>query len=524
MSAELAPIGSTLVDVLRFEGLDVRFGATHALQGVDLSIRAREIHGLLGQNGSGKSTLIKVLAGLHDPTAGRLWLSGEEAELPLSPAARSSFNLAFVHQDLGLLPELTVVENFWSTSWAEGTARTRIGWREARRKVAETLAEYDVDLDPRALVRQLTPVERASLAIVRAVHTLNSDTKHPRTPGLLVLDEPTVFLAGPDATRLYDLMRRVASSGAGVLFVSHDIEEVKHLTDRVTVLRDGRNVGTRETRDVTVRQIVDLMIGSDNSTAVSTGQDHDRPPVASSASARVEVSALTTPRLRGIDIEAPVGRIIGLAGLPGSGFDDVLYALYGAIPARSGQLTIDGTAYDLAHMTTIKARSLGLGFVPNERLVEGCVPHMSVTENNALLSLDLCRRGPFLSHRQAEALVGRQIEDYGVRVAGPEATYDTMSGGNQQKAILAKWLHVQPAVLLLNQPTQGVDIGARTEIWRLLRADCASRVTLCASLDHDELVAGCDTVIVFRRGHVAAVLEGAELTAAAIAHHSVQGA
>lgn len=522
-------VGLAAPEVLRFEGLEMTFGATRALRGVDLDIRGGEIHGLLGQNGSGKSTLIKVLAGFHAPVAGRLFMSGHELQLPVTSNDRAAQRLAFVHQDLGLMPGLSVAENFQTTKWSTAPAFTRVAWRKTYRQVTRLLADYGVNLDPRSLVRDLTPVERALLAIVRAVDAMNpeADGARPADPGLLVLDEPTVFLGGPDATRLYDLMRRVAAEGSGVLFVSHDIDEVKRITDRVTVLRDGSNVGTRTTDDVTVGQIVEMVIGETAQRAMSqvvtadvAAADHK---AGRDAPVSLTVRALATTRLREATFEARLGTIVGLTGLPGSGFEDVLYALYGARAAAAGEIELDQTVISLADLSPTRAKSLGFAFVPSDRLTEGCVPHLTVTENNGLVALDAFRRGPVLSRRLARRLVSRQIREYDVRVSGPDAAYSTMSGGNQQKALLAKWLFSKPRVVLLSQPTQGVDIGARAEIWHLLRAQRAGRFTLCASLDHDELVTLCDSVIVFNRGEIVATLRGSELTETNIARLCVAG-
>jgi ribose transport system ATP-binding protein len=390
-----------------------------------------------------------------------------------------------------------------------------VGWRIKRRQVARALEDFGVPLKPDVLVRDLRAVDRALLAVVRAMETMRRNGG----AGLLVLDEPTVFLAGGDAERLYAVMRRVAGQGSGVLFVSHDIEEVKRVTDRITVLRDGANVGTVRTVDVDIDEIVRMVVGVKLGIAARA----DRLPPAS-ADGRLEVEGLAAARLGGVSFTAARGSIVGLTGLPGSGYEDALYALYGAVPARAGTVTIGGRTVGLAGMTPFRARALGMAFVPGDRLSEGCVPEFSIAENNSLPALEQCRRGPVLSQRRIRSLVGRQVSGYGVLVASVDAPYATMSGGNQQKAMLAKWLDLEPAVLALNQPTQGVDVGARAEIWRLLRDTRAGRITLCASLDHDELITLCDQVLVFRRGRIAAVLEGPAITDAGIAQRSVEAA
>jgi ribose transport system ATP-binding protein len=497
----------------------MRFGVTQALRRATLSVRAGEIHGLLGQNGSGKSTLIKILAGYHTPSAGQLRFGGEEYPLPVDAATRRLMRLAVVHQDLGLLSRLTVLENFCAAEWAEGRAWSPIGWRRTRRAVARALADFGVTLNPDLLVRDLTPVQRAVLAVIRALHTMRR-TAGTGGPGLLVLDEPTTFLAGADAEHLYELMRRVTHDGSSVLFVSHDIEEVKLVTDRLTVLRDGANVGTATTADLTVGEIVSMVVG----THVEVAPQRPHEPRRLEASRELAVRELTTKRLAGVSFTAPAGSIVGLTGLPGSGYEDVLYSLFGARPTRSGTLELAGRTLELKRMAPSDARSAGIAFVPSDRLGEGCVPHLTITENNSLPALDACRRGPIFSRRRAEALAARQIGAYGILARSADAPYSTMSGGNQQKAILAKWLDLEPAVLLLNQPTQGVDVGARAEIWRLLREAREGRITICASLDHDELIGLADVILVFRRGRISGRLEGTEMTHHAITRCSVEAA
>lgn len=499
----------------------MRFGVTQALRQASLGVRAGEIHGLLGQNGSGKSTLIKILAGYHTPLAGRLWFAGDEYSLPVDAATRRRMRLAFVHQDLGLLPRLSVLENFCAAEWAEGHAWSRIGWRATRRRVRRAIADFGVTLDPDLLVRDLSPVQRAILAVIRALHTMRR-TAGDGGPGLLVLDEPTVFLAGADAEHLYDLMRRVAADGSSVLFVSHDIDEVKQVTDRLTVLRDGTNAGTAATADVTVDQIVAMVVGGQLDTVAQRSHEAKRDTAATRG---LVVAGMTTRRLAGTSFTAEEGTIVGLTGLPGSGYEDVLYALYGAKPALAGTFELGGGGpIELTGITPANARAAGIAFVPSDRFAEGCVPDLTVTENNSLPALEACRRGPIFSRRRAEQLAERQIDAYGVRVSSASAPYSTMSGGNQQKAILAKWLDLEPSVLLLNQPTQGVDVGARAEIWRLLRDARVGRITICASLDHDELITLTDEILVFRRGRISGRLAGREMTRAAITRCSVEEA
>jgi ribose transport system ATP-binding protein len=489
-------------EALRVERLSKRFGGVQALDEVTFEIAAGEVHGLLGENGSGKSTLIKILAGFHEPEPGaRLKIHGRDVPLPLEPGRFRELGISFVHQDLGLIPSLTVVENLRIGELAS-TWSWHLSWREQRRRARELFASYGLDLDPAAPVAELSQVERASLAIVRAAESIHQAEKShdTRITPLLVLDEPTVFLPRTGVDQLFGLIRTLVERGASVLFVSHDIAEVREITDRVTVLRDGRVQGTIATREASEQVLIEMIVGralvlSENARA------------ATDASPRLELELVSRSGAT-LEIGLAAGEILGLTGLVGSGFEHVPYAIYGAEPA-AGRLRIDHTTVELASITPDQALALGFVLLPANRQRDASVGDLSLAEN-IMLPVLARYRGRFWFRRgalnaDAEALLKR----LDVRPANPRLPFEALSGGNQQKAVLAKWLQLEPRVLLLHEPTQGVDIGAREQVYAIIRDVAAGGASvICASSDYDQLARLCSRVLVFARGHVVSELTG----------------
>jgi ribose transport system ATP-binding protein len=487
-------------------GLVKSFGGTHALRGVDLDVLPGEVHGLLGENGSGKSTLIKVLAGFHEPDAGELRFDGEPVRLPLHPGQFRELGMAFVHQDLGLVETLSVLENLRVAEIAGSRSRFGISWRRERARARETFDRYGIELDPRALVGALKPVERALLAIVRALEEIRAVG---RGQGLLVLDEPTVFLPKEGVERLFQLVRDAAAAGASILFVSHDLDEVREITDRVTVLRDGSLVGTVDTAGTTETQFVEMIIG--RSLAALGDVEHVD---LSAKQVGVSVEGLTGHTVRDVSFAMHEGEVVGLTGLIGSGFEEVPYLLYGARQAAAGTLTIGGVPVDVTRLTPPAAVAARLALIPADRKNDGSVQSLPVGENVALSVLDRYSNGVSLERRRMRRETALLLQEFDVRPPDPTLTYGSLSGGNQQKALLAKWFQTDPRLLLVDEPTQGVDVGARQQIFTLIREAAQERGmhVLCASSDYEQLALLCDRVIVFGRGRVWRELVGGDVT------------
>lgn len=503
--------------VLSVRHLSKSFGGAQALKDVELAVLPGEVHGLLGENGSGKSTVIKILAGYHAPDDGELEVNGEPVKLPLVPGQFRDLGMSFVHQDLGLIPSLSVVENLRIGELAASKRRFHISWGRERRRARETFERFGgIQIRPEARVADLLPVERALLAIVRAVEAMQDVTsRQVGGRGLLILDEPTVFLPRTGIDRLFALIREITGTGASVLFVSHDLDEVREITDRLTVLRDGKVVGTISTPAATEAQLVEMIIG--RRLDQLTAEHHDLTGKASAASVR----ALTGGMVEDVSIDVRQGEVLGLTGLVGSGFEQVPYLLFGAQRCESGELTIQQKTYDLPSMTPTQALTLGMALLPADRQRDGAVGSLPVGDNVMLQVVDRYYDKLRLDRGRLRRDAGALCDEFDVRPANPRVTYQSLSGGNQQKALLAKWLQIAPALLLLHEPTQGVDVGARQQIFSLVRAAADSgRSVICASSDYEQLAAICDRVLVFGRGRVVSQLVADNVTKERIAEHA----
>jgi ribose transport system ATP-binding protein len=535
---------------LSFVGLSKTFGGTRALSKVSLDVLAGEIHGLVGQNGSGKSTLIKVLAGYYEPDTGsQLSIDGAPVRLPLRPGDCRQYGISFVHQDLALIPSLTILENLRVNELCL-KPRWYISWKDEIRATKELLEEFDLDLDPLTRIEDVDVGSRALLAILRAMDgmrkaqprlltnppSLNakSDSAFARSSandlnypdatklsrGLLVLDEPTPFLTGTDVERLFTLARRIKAQGASVLFVSHDLDEVLSLTDRVTVIRDGAMVSTLVTKEVTKSDLVEQIIGHPLSMASGRASGtqnltNGTPPIA--------VRDLTGEYVHGISFEIGEGEILGMSGLLGSGFTDIPYLLFGAKQAATGTLRMRESSYSLTDINPSIAVEKGIALIPIDRRGQGLVEELSVVEN---ISLPVLKDfGPWrLQHSSLRRSVRNLIGEFDVRPVDPANRVGNLSGGNQQKILLAKWLQTKPKMILLHEPTQGVDVGAREQIYQILKEQAASgTIILCASSDYEELATLCSRVLIFSHGRIVEELVGTQLTKEAIAQRCQVG-
>jgi ribose transport system ATP-binding protein len=492
---------------LAIRNLSKSFGGARALDRVDLTVLPGEVHGLLGQNGSGKSTLIKVLSGYHEPEPDvTMTLYGQAVALPIAASELKRLGMAFVHQHLGLVPSLTVLENLRVGNFATET-RWFINWRKERAQARAIFDRFELDLDPRATVAELPQVERALLAIVRAFEQVRASQAERGRGGILVLDEPTPFLPKAGVERLFNLVRSIVADGASVIFVSHDIDECLAITDRATVLRDGRVAGTLVTRNSAHGDFVELIVGR----RIAAYQiAHTLPD---NAAIDISVEGLSGGTVQDFSLELRAGEIVGLTGLIGSGFGNVPYLLYGAMRASTGALVINGQRHRVADIDPARAQSIGLALLPSDRLGAGGVGGLPVTDNVTLPVLGQFASGIALNRpgmtRRAHALGAT----YDVRPNRPEMTLDSLSGGNQQKVLLAKWLQTAPRLLLLDEPTQGVDVGARQQIYQAIdEASARGMTVLCASTDYEQLAQICDRVLIFARGMVVRQLAGAAIS------------
>jgi len=497
--------------VLAVEGLSKAFGATQALDGVSLDVLPGEVHALLGQNGSGKSTLIKILSGYHQPDAGGISIRGERVRLPLPAGELRRLGVAFVHQDLALVETMSVLENLRVGRYETGRGR-RILWRRERARARELLRRFDFDVDPNAPVSSLSQTERVIVAVMRALQ----DMEAGGGSGLLVLDEPTSALPVEEVGTLFAAVRQVTAAGSGVLFVTHDVDEVFRISDRVTVLRDGRLVATLERAWLDHQALVKLIVGREL-------VDLYPPSSGGGEGTVLEVRGLSGEHTAGVSFSVRRGEILGLTGLIGAGHDEVPYLVYGATAASAGEIELDGRP--LGRPAPQRSKQAGIALLPTDRQRLSGIPGATVKENITLPDLGSFRRRRGLDHRRERTAVERVLHAFEIRPNDPERPLSTLSGGNQQKTVLARWLRLEPRVLLLHEPTQGVDVGARSGIFQILR-EAVERGTsvVYASAEYEDLAHVCDRVLVFRRGRIVSELSGESLRHDVIVSHCYGGA
>ena len=477
--------------LLRVGSLSKRFGGTQALDRVDITIRSGEVHALLGENGAGKSTLIKVLAGIHTPDGGTV--EGPDGKVP--PAAPVP-GLAFVHQDLGLVDTLSVAEAMaLSAGFVE--RGPLISWLGTRARAVSALAAMGLDLDPDVLVGRLGAAEKSMVAIARA---LMVDAR------ILVLDEPTATLPGADVQRLHAAIGALRARGLGILYVTHRLDEVFRIAQVATVLRDGAVRHSGPVAEASPAALVEAIIGR------RLGSVFPKRAAPSSRPLML-VEGLASKHAGPVDFTLHAGEVLGLVGLRNSGQDTIGRLVGGALPARAGRVLLDGKTLPSGDMHGAVAK--GLGFVSSKRVEESICPQMTLREN---LHLDPTLAGiSFVNGRVERSRARQTLEAFGVRPPEPERNVATLSGGNQQKVVLARWLGVGRKVLVLEEPTTGVDVGARAEIYALLGVAVeAGMGALIVSSDFDEVAGLCDRAMVFDRGRPVGLLEGEALTVSAL--------
>ncbi|MFM9860395.1 sugar ABC transporter ATP-binding protein [Pseudoxanthobacter sp. M-2] len=487
--------------LLEIRGLSKSFGPVRALDAVDLTVRAGEIHALLGENGAGKSTLIKALTGIYSRDAGTFRLAGEVIAPDTADEAVAA-GIATVYQEVNLLPNLSVAQNLYL-----GRQPTRFGLvrrGEMRRRARAVLAGFGLDLDVDAPLGEYSVAVQSLVAIARAVDL---------SARVLILDEPTASLDAHEVEVLFAVMRQLAARGIGIVFVTHFLDQVYAVSDRITVLRNGRLVGERETAHLPRLDLVHMMLGRELTEATheraATGNEAKGPVVA--AFQGVGKSGYLAP----FDLTLRRGDVVGLAGLLGSGRTETVRLVFGAERADCGTVTVDGHPVRLA--SPREAVRHGFGYCPEERKTEGIVAELTVREN-IVLALQ-ARRGILkpLARREQDEIARRFIRLLDIRPADPERPIGLLSGGNQQKVLLARWLATEPRLLILDEPTRGIDVGAHAEIIRLIRQLCAEGMALLVvSSELEEIAVYADEVAVLRdRAHVA-TLAGADVSVPAI--------
>ena len=467
--------------LLECRGIVKQFNGIQVLKNVDLMVRKGEVHALMGENGAGKSTIIKIITSVYTRDAGEILVEGKPVDIRTRQDARDC-SISVIYQELSVLPDLTVTENVFLGQ--EIMKRGLPDWKEMRRRTQQIIDRHGFDINPDAVVQSLGMAKRQMVEILKA---LILRTK------LIIMDEPTASLATSEAEELFRTIDRMRSEGASILYISHRLEEVYRLADRLTVMRDGQNVAVLEKNEIEHRKVVELMIGHE----LIGDKNYFRRPLHEENV--LEVKDLRYKNmLKGISFRAVGGEILGIGGLVGSGRTELMACIYGALKQDSGTVTYNGKPVSHSIMKNIKA---GFGLVPEDRRNQGFIPLLSIQQNFALASYDQIAPHGIVSTKKEIDLADRGIRDYDVRPPLRNMPAGNLSGGNQQKVVLGRWLARHPSVLMLDEPTAGVDVGVKADLYQYMR-DLAAEgaIVIMVSSDLAELTHVSDRILVIHDG------------------------
>jgi ribose transport system ATP-binding protein len=496
---------TSMLRALDVRALSKTFAGGRALDDVELSIEAGVIHALLGENGSGKSTLIKVLSGYHRPDPGSEVRIGGELLHAGDPSASARLGARFVHQDLGLVESSSILDNL-AVSGGFPTRFGTIRGTAARQRASAALAEVGLDADPDELISTLSPAQKTSIAVARALQPVEGNTAR-----LLVLDEPTARLPEQEVERLLALVRNVARRGIAVLYVTHRLDEVFEIAETATILRDGGKVFEGAVASLTRDTLLHHLFGA--------ALEHAAPvaAIAATTSPVLAVRGVCSESLADVSFEVHPGEVVGVAGITGSGREALCATLFGARPRDHGDVVVNGHVITAGRPDLAMER--GVAYVPAERKIQGAFLELTARENITISALGTFWRAPLLRRRAEHGAARRWFERFEIRPAtGIERNVSTFSGGNQQKIVFGKWFQRGPSLFMLDEPTQGVDVGAKAELHRCLAdAALAGAAVLITSSDTDELTTTCGRIIVLRNGAVVAELVGSEINPHTIA-------
>ncbi|HVP18524.1 MAG TPA: sugar ABC transporter ATP-binding protein [Spirochaetia bacterium] len=480
---------------LSVSNLSKSFGSTRALDSVSLSVQRGTVFGLAGENGAGKSTLIKILCGVHEPDSGEIVLNGG-THRPRDPAEAEKAGISVFHQEIPICPNLSIAANVFL-----GPSLPRRGirpdWKAMNARCVELYRNLlGEQIDPRQLIRSCTAAEKQLALLVRV---LSRDAR------LIILDEPTTALTPPEVERLFSIIRRLRDQGITFIFISHMLEELMELSDSITVLRDGRNVGFLSKAEFDRGRLSELIAGRTLNEAARRGARREGTPhiVARGLGLAGEFS--------GVSFSLRRGEILGVAGLQGSGRSGIARALFGAPPATEGEILLDGKR--VAIDSPARAVAAGIGYVPEDRKFLGVFDDMDVKTNLCIAGIDGLSRGPFVNKSMLRKVANTMRERLSIRMAGVDAPIRSLSGGNQQKVLISRWLALKPGLFIMNEPTRGVDVGSKKEIMDLILSLSSEGYTfIISSSELEELVLLCDRIIVMNRGRMSRVFEAGEAT------------
>jgi rhamnose transport system ATP-binding protein len=481
--------------LLEAKSISKSFDGVRALEDVSFELAAGEVHALVGENGAGKSTLIRIMTGAIAADSGHLEIDGRTVQ-HASPAAMHALGIAAIYQQPALFPHLTVAENI-ALPLETGSPWRRIRWKERNRRASELIARTGASIAPERLASTLSMPEQQIVEIAKA---LGANAR------VLIMDEPTASLTDREVERLFAAIALVKAAGAGIIYISHRLEEIAAIADRITVLRDGHAIGTLRKDEVEKRELIAMMSGRE----LAGGFPESNPIHGDTV---IEISNLRggAAGLHGVSFSIRAGEILGLAGLAGSGRTEVAEALFGLTPADSGDIKVGGENVRIDGPA--RAIALGIGYVPEDRRRYGVVPEMPVASNVSLASLNAISDRGLIDRTAEKELAARFVEQLQIKTRSIQAETGELSGGNQQKVALARWLATNPRILILDEPTQGVDVGSKAEIYGLIAGLAARGIAiLLISSEMPEILGLSDRIAVMHRGAVAGELSRAEAT------------
>jgi ABC-type sugar transport system ATPase subunit len=483
--------------LLTVQALTKSYPGVHALKGVDISISPGEVHSVVGENGAGKSTLIKILAGAERRDGGNIEWCGEPTSIQ-SPHQAEQLGISVIHQDLNLAPNLSAAENMFLGRTQKRRLGVFVRWRAMNARAQAVANLVGADFDVRTHVHELSHAQKVLTAVGRALTT---------NARLIIMDEPTAALGAAEIDRLHEVIRSLSQGGTAIVYVSHRLEEVISISDSITVLKDGSLIGTFARAEITdTGHLTELIIGRSVTSRGRTGAGG----LAGDVIVEVRGIALGN-RLKDVSLEFRRGEILGLAGLVGSGRSELASVIFGAVRPDRGEVLVRGKPFK--HPSPARAARRGLALLPEDRRHQASVPTMSVRENTTLASMSKYRWGPFIARRRERRSVADLIRRFQIKVANMNHPIRNLSGGNQQKVVVSRWVDRAPEVLLFDEPTQGIDVGAKSEIFDIMRRLAASGcAVLFISSEIEEVVEVADRIVVLREGTVRAEFGSGEAT------------
>ena len=480
--------------IISVRGISKSFPGVQALKDVSFDILRGEIHGLVGENGAGKSTLIKILCGAYTATEGSVWMDGKELSIR-SPLDAQNAGISVVHQELKLVDSLTVMENIFIGRWPR-TAIGSVNWKALRRQAAELIDELGVSLDPEENVGKLTVAQKQ---IVEICKVLSTNAK------FIVMDEPSAVLTPSEMDTLYAIIRKLKASGITILYISHRLEEIFSLCDHVTIFRDGQKIKTVPAADVSREELIHMMVGRE------LGIEYPKEKIEIGETI-LSVRNLNRPNvLRDINFDLHRGEILGFAGLVGAGRTEVARAIMGADKNVSGDITLRGEKYAITDVP--HAIKMGIGLVSEDRKKEGLVLNLGIKYNISMVNMHSILKNGALNANLEEELAQKYIHDLNIVAPSSEQEAIYLSGGNQQKVVIAKWLNANCDVLILDEPTRGIDVGAKKEIYHIIGELAKNgKAIIMISSEMPELLGMCDRIIVMHNGRITGTVDIADAT------------